>query len=124
MAGVILAASGLLVAGLSTSYAAQTQDSKVYKVGEDGVQPPKLLHRIDPKYPDKARQVNITGSVLLGLEISTNGKAEHIRVERGLEESLDQSAMEAGQQWEFQPAMKEGKPVRVMAKIEVNFKLK
>jgi TonB family protein len=36
---------------------------------------------------------------------------------------LDQKAIEAVQQWRFQPATKDGRPVAVQISVEVSFKL-
>ena len=118
-----LAVAATLTVGLSASFAAQ-QDEKVYKVGEDGVKPPKLLTRTEPKYSETAREAGVSGSTVLTLEVSPKGKAENIHVRRSLEESLDQAAITAVKEWVFQPATKNGEPVRVSATIEVNFKLK
>jgi TonB family protein len=118
-----LAAAGLLVAGLSSSYAAQTPDEKVYLVSEAGVKPPKLLHRTEAKYTEQAKAAKVAGTVVLSLEVSSSGKAENILVLRSLEGSLDQSAIDAVKEWVFRPATKDGKPVRVKATIEVGFKL-
>ena len=46
-----------------------------------------------------------------------------MRIERGLGMGLDQRALEAIKQWRFQPAVKDGEPVAVSARVEVNFRL-
>lgn len=119
-----LAAACLFVTGVSVGYAAQTPDEKVHDIKEAGMTPPKVLHKEDPKYTEGARAAKVEGTVVLSLEIASNGKPENIQVERGLEESLDKSAVETIGKWEFRPAEKNGQPVRVRAKIEVNFALK
>ncbi|MBV9507350.1 MAG: energy transducer TonB, partial [Acidobacteriia bacterium] len=42
---------------------------------------------------------------------------------RSLGLGLDEKAMEAISQWKFQPGIKDGQPVPVAARIEVNFRL-
>ena len=113
-----LAAAGLLIAGISTTFAAQ-QNGKVYKVGESGVKAPKVLNKTEPKYPESA---TATGTTILSLEVSPAGKAENVVVKRSLEPAFDQSAIESVKSWTFAPATKDGQPVRVTATVEVNFK--
>ena len=36
---------------------------------------------------------------------------------------LDEKALEALKQWKFKPGSKDGKPVKVQASIEMNFRL-
>ncbi len=119
---ISLLAAGALVAGLATAYAAR--EEKVYKVGEEGVKSPKVLHKVEPAYSQSAKDDKVSGTVMLTLEIAPNGKAENIKVLHSLEPTLDQKAIEALEQWVFQPATKDDEPVRVSATIEVNFKLK
>lgn len=97
---------------------------KIYRVGEEGVTPPKVLHKTEPAYTDEARNAKIEGVVELAVEIDTEGLAQNIQVLRSLDGGLDQSAVAAVGQWRFQPGRKNGQPVRVAAKIEVNFRLK
>jgi protein TonB len=113
--------AGLIALGLIQIAAAQN-DEKVYRVGEVGVTPPTVLSRTEPVYTDEARDAKIEGTVLLSLEIDTDGLAQNIEVTRSLDGGLDQSAVTAVQQWRFKPGEKNGKPVRVTAKIEVNFR--
>jgi TonB family protein len=94
----------------------------VYKVG-NGVSAPKLLKKIEPEYTEGARAGKIQGTVVLGIDISPAGTAGNFVVVRSLEPGLDQKAIDAVQQWGFQPGMKDGAPVTVRATIEVNFRL-
>ena len=98
------------------------QDDRIYKVGEDRVKAPTVVHRVEPKYSDAAREAKIDGVVVLSAVISTAGKAEKIIVLRKLEPSLDQNAITAIEQWKFEPGTRDGVPVRVKATIELNFR--
>ena len=93
-----------------------------FKVG-NGITPPKLLHKIDPKYTEDARTAKISGAVLLRVVVGTDGKAHDINVVSTIDPGLSQKAVEAVQQWDFQPGQKDGQPVNVFAQIEVNFRL-
>jgi len=85
--------------------------------------PPKLLEKIEPEYTQEARAEGVEGTVVLGGEVSEQGKFENIEVIKGIGYGLDQKAQEAVAQWIFEPGREDGSPVRVAAKIEVNFRL-
>ena len=85
--------------------------------------PPQLTHKVEPKYTEAARAAGLEGKVVLEIEIWPDGKAHKIRVLRGLDLGVDQKAVEAVEQWRFLPGRKDGRPVKVRAKIEVNFQL-
>ena len=95
----------------------------IYRIGDEGVTPPKVLSKIEPEYTAEARDARIEGTVELSLQIDADGLAQNIQITRSLDGGLDQSAAAAIQQWRFKPGEKNGKPVRVAAKIEVNFRL-
>ncbi len=59
----------------------------------------------------------------LSVIVERNGLANDIKVVNSLDPGLDANAILAVKQWEFEPATKDGKPVRVSAMIEVNFRL-
>jgi TonB family protein len=103
--------------------AMQKDHGKTYKIGGD-VTTPTLRHKVEPGYTDEARDAKIQGTVVLAIEVDAEGNVASARVIRGLEPGLDQKAVEALRQWKFDPATRKGKPVRVQAKVEVNFKLK
>ena len=98
------------------------KDDKVYKMA-DGITPPKLLKKVEPKYTPEAKDAKIEGAVVIKVVVTTEGKADNIEVVKGLDPGLDQNAMDAVAQWVFQPGTKDGQPVNVSATIEVNFRL-
>ncbi len=94
----------------------------VFKVG-GGVLAPKPISTPDPQYTEQARQSKYEGTCILAMVVGPDGKPHDIRVQRGLGMGLDQKAIEAVQQWRFEPATKDGRPVAVQISVEVSFKL-
>lgn len=84
---------------------------------------PKLQRKVDPEYSEAARKAKFQGTVVLYIEVDTNGKPTNIRVVRSIGMGLDEKAVEAVSKWTFVPGKKNGVPVKVMATVEVNFRL-
>jgi TonB family protein len=116
--GVSLAAAALLVP-LSAF-----QNRPIYHAGVDGVTVPSITYRVDPSYTEEAKQAKIQGTVGLSLVVNTQGRPDDIQVTQSLDTGLDLNAVAALSQWLFKPGTKDGQPVDVAVKIEVNFKLK
>ena len=93
-----------------------------FRVG-GGVSAPVLLSKVEPEYSEEARKAKYQGTVLLYIEVDPSGKPINIRVVRSLGLGLDEKAIEAVKKWKFKPGYKNGRPVTVMATIEVNFRL-
>jgi TonB family protein len=74
------------------------------------------------RYPDSLKGSGIQGTVLIEAVIGKNGCAEDVKVVRRLHPELDDIAKQLVNSWKFQPAMKSGKPVKVLVRIEVAFK--
>ncbi|MGH9413446.1 MAG: TonB family protein [Terriglobales bacterium] len=87
------------------------------------VSEPIPIYEPDPEYSDAARRAKFQGTVIVAVIIGTDGRVHDPRVIRRLGLGLDQKALEAVTLWRFRPAMKSGRPVRVLADIEVNFHL-
>jgi TonB family protein len=62
------------------------------------------------------------GKVVLLAVIAPNGTPVNARVLRTEDPSLNVSALEAASQWRFRPGTKDGKPVPVLAQLEVTFR--
>ena len=95
---------------------------EVYQVGGD-VTSPKLIHKAEPKYTKRAKKEKSKGTVSLAAVVNKQGIPESIEVVKGLNSDLDAEAVKAVSQWRFEPAQKNGEPVAVKVKIEVNFRL-
>jgi protein TonB len=93
-----------------------------YRIG-GGVSPPSVLHKVEPEYSEEARKAKWQGTVVLQLVVDDKGKPQNLKIMRSLGLGLDQKAIEAVEKWTFKPGMKDGKPVPVIATIEVNFRL-
>jgi len=85
--------------------------------------PPKVLHRVDPRYTREARAHGIQGTVLLEVAVDDTGKPEKITILSPIGFGLDSRAVDAVWQWTFQPAMSGGKPVKGAATVEVKFRI-
>jgi TonB family protein len=94
----------------------------VFKVG-GGISAPKPVSTPDPEYTEEARVAKTEGKCILWLIVDDTGKPRNIKVVRGLGSGLDAKAIAAVQQWRFEPAMKDGKPVNVQISVEVGFHL-
>ncbi|HTB16479.1 MAG TPA: M56 family metallopeptidase [Bryobacteraceae bacterium] len=96
---------------------------KIYKIGP-GIVPPKVLDKTsEPQYTPEAKAAELEGTVGLTIVVGTDHQAHNIKVVKSLDKGLDANAVTSIKTWRFQPGTKNGKPVPVMAKIEVNFRL-
>ncbi|WP_434385727.1 energy transducer TonB [Melittangium boletus] len=87
---------------------------------------PRVLEQVRPHYPRRARSEGIEGRVLVRLIIGVDGRVEpdSPRVVESVV-ALDAAALEAVRQWRFTPALgHQGRPVRVIVEIPVQFTLK
>ncbi|MGH9804522.1 MAG: energy transducer TonB [Candidatus Acidiferrales bacterium] len=87
-----------------------------------GVQEAKLIRKIQPNYPPIAKQARIQGTVQLEALISREGSIQNLRVLDG-HPLLAQAAVEAVQQWRYEPTLLNNEPVEVVTIIHVIFKL-
>jgi len=79
------------------------------------------VHVTDPKYPQDMIKGHVHGEVVLYAIIRKNGSVDSIQIVRDLDPQLDRNAVEALEQWRFEPATRAGLPVDVEAVIHVPF---
>ena len=81
-----------------------------------------LLERVEPQYPEAARQQHIQGPVVLNVLVGTSGLVRQLKVISG-DPQLVKAASEAVRQWRFKPHQLKGKTVEFETRITVNFAL-
>ena len=87
------------------------------------VNPPSVIHRVDPRYTRTAKKLGIEGPVVLSLLIDTDGRVIDLSVLRSLPFGLTKNAVDAVRQWLFEPCTFNEKPVRVRYTLTVVFRL-
>ncbi len=107
----------LVLVGLAS--AAESKDEPIIDMGP-GIVAPRVTRQVNPVYKDE-EGFRITGSVIVGLVVSSKGEPKEVHVVRSLEKAVDQSAIEAVQQWQFEAARKDGQPVAVRITVEIRF---
>jgi protein TonB len=85
---------------------------------------PEVLFRVNPRYTEAARIARRQGTVIVQATIDRTGHVTDVRLMKGLGLGLDESAMNAVQQWRFKPAALAGRPVPVYFQLSVNFNVR
>lgn len=87
---------------------------------EGQYRPPRLIKRVRPNYPEVARQARVSGIAALEATTDVYGRVKHVKVLRSIE-LLDSAAVDAVQQWIYEPMVINGKPRSVIFSVSVNF---
>jgi TonB family protein len=98
------------------------ENAKIYEIGPD-IQPPKLVHVVDPEFDPKSEEAFTSGVVRMQIVVTTEGNVKDPKVVSGLNERQNSKAIEAVKKWRFKPALHQDKPVNVKVTVEVNFHL-
>jgi TonB family protein len=97
----------------------------VHKYVEGGdIEPPKALEKLPPKYPPEMRKTGVSGTVIAELVIDTDGVVRDVAITESPAEEFSTAATEALEQWRFEPATRNGKPVAVSYIVTLKFSLK
>jgi periplasmic protein TonB len=98
-------------------------DQYPFRYPKPGITAPVLIEHPDPVYSQQAAEKHYEGTVVLLVDIGTDGLTKRALVMRSLGMGLDEAAIAAVKKWRWRPATKDGKPVAVFMDIEVSFKL-
>jgi TonB family protein len=102
----------------------------IYPEGLD-VQPaekankPKVLERVNPKYPPLARKNGISGTVLLNVLVDRTGACRVVEVLESPDPLLSDAARDAVELWRFEPGLDEaGNPTDSEITLTIAFQLR
>jgi protein TonB len=91
------------------------------RVGGKIPQPTKIRNVL-PVYPQIAQSARVQGTVILEATIDRHGRIADVEVLRSIP-LLDQAALDAVRQWEYEPTRLNGVAVPVIVTVTVNFSL-
>jgi len=111
--------ANLLGAGLY-DLVGKPEEYPVRAVGE--IRPPRLIRRVEPIYPEIARQACVRGTVILEAMTDIHGRVIDVRVLRSIP-LLDDAALDAVRQWVYEPLLVNGRPRPVTFTVTVRFEL-
>ncbi len=83
--------------------------------------PPKALTRKAPTYPAELRAAGIDGSVVVSMVINTKGQVVEARVEKSTHQDFELAALQAVQEWQFEPGRKGGRQVNTRVSQALQF---
>lgn len=75
-----------------------------------------------PRYPADAVRAGTSGKVVLRILVGADGGVRDLVVEESVPEGVfDASTIEAARQWQFTPAMEDGRPVEGWVRVPVEY---
>ena len=92
------------------------------RVGGD-LQAPALIHRVEPDYPGVAVSAKVSGTVILEATVNEAGAVTDVKLLRSIL-LLDKAAIQAVQQWRYQPLILNGQPVPFILTVTLTFTLR
>ena len=88
---------------------------------EDVDTPPRVARIVKPIYPPLALQARIGGIVVLRVLVTEKGTPSDIEVAREGRSGLTEAAVRAVRGWTFEPAVKDGVPVKTWISVPIPF---
>ncbi len=82
---------------------------------------PDLVKRVEPKYPDTAAALHLTGVVILEATVGADGCVESVAVLRSRHALLDKAAVEALREWRYSPLVLNGVPTPFVLTVTFTF---
>ena len=81
---------------------------------------PRKVYNVTRHYPIRAQRERVQGIVVLDVTVGPSGRVDDVRVVRSIP-MLDEAAIEAVRQWEYEPTYAGGAPVPVAITVPVSF---
>lgn len=98
-------------------------DCSAFHEKEVGTHRPIPIYSPNAEYSDQARRAKISGWVQLSLTVGIDGRPHDIVIAKSLGYGLDENAIVAVEQWKFDPATEDGKPIPARITIDLRFRV-
>ncbi|MBN2141172.1 MAG: energy transducer TonB [Desulfovibrionaceae bacterium] len=86
---------------------------------------PRLKRKVEPRYPSRARRLNLTGRVVLKFLVDTSGRVRELSVVKAEPRGMfETEALRAVSKWLFEPAVHRGERVAAWMLLPISFDLK
>ncbi|MFC2161637.1 energy transducer TonB [Acidobacteriota bacterium] len=92
-------------------------------VGDTSLVRPEIIHQVEPVYPERARRAGIEGIVMMRVKTDSEGNVNTVTVLRSDSTILNQAAIDAVNQWKYQPIYRNGVPIPIVTTVAVKFRL-
>ena len=96
----------------------------VSKPGCMNPNPPHLVKRVMPRYPEQEQQSHVEGTVSIDALIGKDGSVSQLRIVSGVTPGLNKASLDAVQQWRYEPATCNGVALDIEAVLTVNYSLR
>lgn len=125
LSGIQVELPGFEARGVTTVADSLLGDLDNVALTEDAVdEPPAYRSRVVPEYPERARQREIEGEVLVSALIGIDGRVQSIQIlESNPPGIFDEAVVASLQQSVFEPARYRGNPVETWVNIPFPFRL-
>ena len=85
---------------------------------------PRVIQKMEPSYPHRAKRRNITGQVTVKFLVTQNGSVDRLSILNAEPEGIfENSVMNALPHWRFEPGYYKGKPVHTWVVLPIHFNL-
>lgn len=89
-----------------------------------GITPPKAVKKSYAKYPDSLRKRRVQGTIQMSVLVSETGKVLDVKILKSAHPILDEVSVSAVREWIFEPATKEGVPVKIWIPVSITYQIK
>jgi periplasmic protein TonB len=96
-------------------------DDLVVRISDSEAQK-AAISKSNPDYPPMAKQMHVSGPVVVEAEVTTEGDVAKVQPVSG-NALLSSAAVSAVKKWKFKPFTAEGKPAKAIVRLSFNFSL-
>lgn len=107
----------------SASMLERAGDTRTTFAAREVTEKARVLKKQEPSYTERARQNQVSGTVILRAVFTADGQVKHIIVVRGLPDGLTEQSIAVARTIKFIPATKDGRPVSMWMELQYNFYL-